>query len=344
MNAMHPRRPFLQLFLPRVGGKDPLRSSKAALLARLFVVGGGFLASSWISSGSSFAQFGGAGATGGFGGGGGVGGVNGNPITGGLGAAANANSLLNAVSSNSFSGFTQNFGSGNTPFSTGASSLNNSSNGIGSLAGSSFGRAGGTGVGGLGGGTGVGGATGVGGLGGGTGIGGFGGGGLTGGIGGGLGGIGGGLGGIGGGLGGIGGRGGLGGGIGGFGGGLGGFGGMNQGGFGGGRLGGGMNQNQARSAVKMLMKPQVQVTPISSPQRTAQVQGRLSRLRLPEQFRNVQVTIDGRRAIVTGEVNSAADQEFISRLLKLEPGIDAVESRLSLASPPPEMIQATPIP
>jgi hypothetical protein len=340
---MHHRRSCLPPFLPSEGGfVVEVRSTKAARLARLFVLAGGFLASSWLSSADCSAQFGGTGATGGFGG---AGGANGNPITGGLGAAANANSLLNAVSSNSFSGFTQNFGSGNTPFSTGASSLNNSGNGIGSLAGSGFGRTGATGVGGLGGGTGIGGATGgVGGLGGATGVGGFGGGGLTGGIGGGLGGIGGGLGGIGGGLGGIGGRGGLGGGIGGFGGGLGGIGGMNQGGLGGGRFGGGMNQNQTRSAVKMLLKPQVQVTPLTAPQKTAQVQGRLSRLRLPEQFRNVQVTVDGRKAIVSGQVNSAADLEFISRLLKLEPGIDAVESRLSLASPPAEMIQATPIP
>ncbi len=123
----------------------------------------------------------GGGTTGGL-----TGGTNG-VAAGGLGAAANANSLSNAIGTGTFSGFTQNFGSGNAPFATGNLNLTgNANNGIGTLAGTSTaGRTGATGgIGGTTGAAGFGATTGgFGGLGGG-GLGGLGGGGLGGGFGG----------------------------------------------------------------------------------------------------------------------------------------------------------------
>ncbi len=261
---------------------------------------------------------------------------------GGLQAASNANSLLQATSTtNGFAGFTTSFGSGNVPFGQGNLSLNgNARNGIGTLAGTTTQAGAGT--------TGIGGTTG--------GIGGLGGGGLTGGLGGGgLGGLGGGgLGGIGGGgLGGLGG-GGLGGGFGGLGGGLGGIGGGRNafggglGGFGGGgfggtnRLGGGGNQGQSRTTLRTTMKPILEVTPVTSEQRTTNIQSRMSRIRLPERYRDVQVAVQGRKAILTGVVDSEEDVKFIARLLSLEPGIDSVESQLRARVPAAEPVQALP--
>ncbi len=254
---------------------------------------------------------------------------------GGLQAASNANSLLQATNStNGFTGFTTNFGSGNTPFGTGNLSLNgNAASGVGTLAGSAT-R---TGVGA----TGATGATA-------GGIGGLGGGGLTGGLGGGgLGGLG------GGGLGGGGlGGGGFGGGLGG--GGLGGLGGRNSfgggglggGGFGGGGFGGtnrvGGNQSQSKTTLRTTMKPVVTVQAVPSAQRTAEIQKRMSRLRLPERYRDVQVSVEGRKAILTGVADSEEDVKFIARLLSLEPGIDSVESRLTARASPSEPVQASP--
>jgi hypothetical protein len=256
---------------------------------------------------------------------------------GGLQAAANANSLLQSTTStNGFAGFTTSFGSGNVPFGQGNLSLNgNARNGIGTLAGattqSGVGATGGIGnaIGGLGGG-GLTGGLGGGGLGG---LGGIGGGGLGGLGGGGLGGLGGGLGGFGGGLG------GLGGGRNSFGGGLGGLGG---GGFGGTNRLGGANQGQSKTTLRTTMKPVLVVNPVPATQRTTEIQNRMSRIRLPERYRDVQVTVQGRKAILTGVADSEEDVKFIARLLSLEPGIDSVESQLRAREPASEPVQASP--
>jgi hypothetical protein len=253
-------------------------------------------------------------------------------VTGGLGAQANANSLSNTIGSSTFTGFTQNFGSGNSPFSTGNLNLSgNGNNGIGTLAGTTTaaGRTGASGVGTLGGtSTGLGGISGLGGS---T---------FGGGLGGGSGGLNSGLGGFGGGLGG--GLGGLGGGFGGLSGGLGGRNSFGLNSFGNTRGG---NQSQTKSTIRTTIKPIVTIqTPVSSKQRTATIQGRMSRLNLPEKYRAVQVTVQGRKAILTGQVESEADILFIARLLSLEPGIDAVESQLAVLAEKVEPVPVVPIP
>ncbi len=68
----------------------------------------------------------------------------------------------------------------------------------------------------------------------------------------------------------------------------------------------------------------------------------MTRLRLPERYRSVQVTVEGRKAILTGTVDSEEDVQFIARLVSLEPGIDSVESRLTGPVPQAEPILAAP--
>jgi hypothetical protein len=289
-----------------------------------FVVAQYFLAGASLHAQQTGGGFGTTGGTGGFGGV--TGGQTGATTGGGLGGTTSGlatGGLLNQQST--FQGFTQNFGSGNSPFSTGTSSLGGGSNGIGTLAGgatgtagSQAGRVGQTGLGGIGGS--------LGGLGGGLG-----------GIGGGLGGLGGGLGGLGGGLGGIGGRGGI-GGLGGFGGGLGGFG-NTRGGFQGGQ--GGQGNQQGKANIRTTFKPAFDrpTVPVTS-EDTKRVQARMERLPLPDKYRNVKVDVVGRTAILTGEVGSEAEARFIARLVSLEPGIDSIDSRLTQRGAPAEPVPA----
>jgi osmotically-inducible protein OsmY len=124
-----------------------------------------------------------------------------------------------------------------------------------------------------------------------------------------------------------------------FGGGLGGFGGNS---FGGGTNRTGGNQSQSKNTLRTTMKPIVVVQSVPAAQRTTEIQSRMSRLRLPERYRDVQVTVEGRKAILTGVADSADDVKFIARLLSLEPGIDSVESRLTARASTSEPVQASP--
>ena len=247
--------------------------------------------------------FGGAtgGTTGGLGGATGATGATG--AAGATGTGGQVGGLLNQQST--FQGFTQNFGSGNSPFYGGVTSLSGGTNGIGTLSGGATGTAGTQGR-----------TTGQTGL---TGLGGIGG--LSGGLGGGLGGLG---------------------GRSGFGqGGLG-QGGFGQSGFGNNQRGG-QNQQQSRATIRTTLKPAFDRPPrtetgAANVERGNQITARMDRLPLPDKYRGVKISIVGRTAILNGEVNSEADAKFIARLVSLEPGIDSVDSRLTKRVEPVEAV------
>jgi hypothetical protein len=48
-------------------------------------------------------------------------------------------------------------------------------------------------------------------------------------------------------------------------------------------------------------------------------------------MRGVNVTMEGRRAILTGTVGSARDHRMSEMLLRLEPGVTVIENRLEIA-------------
>ncbi len=144
---------------------------------------------------------------------------------------------------------------------------------------------------------------------------------------------------------------GLGGGAAGFGqnglGGLGGFGtgfgtGFGGGGFGGGFGGGGFggrggfgnqnqnNQNQNQTMLRAAVKLGFSYAGPSSSARSQQLNARLARIPLPANVSGVQVEMQGRTAVLRGEVATSADAQLVERLLALEPGIDSVQNELVL--------------
>lgn len=126
--------------------------------------------------------------------------------------------------------------------------------------------------------------------------------------------------------------GGLGGGLGmGMGMGMGGFGlgggGFGRGGFGNTGFGAGGQQNQEPS-IRTRLVAQVDVARPSSGQRLNEIRGHLQDLPNSERFTGVDITVEGRTAVLTGNVESPRDRRLIEGLVRLEPGISKVENNV----------------
>jgi hypothetical protein len=94
--------------------------------------------------------------------------------------------------------------------------------------------------------------------------------------------------------------------------------------------------------VRSTMKPSFEV-PTPRPTNIElgnNIQSRIGRLPLPDKFQNVSVSVVGRTAVLTGQVNSMADARFIERLVSLEVGIDSVENRLQVPTEATESVPA----
>lgn len=62
--------------------------------------------------------------------------------------------------------------------------------------------------------------------------------------------------------------------------------------------------------------------------RSRAINSRLARIPLPPKYNTVQVAMQGRKAVITGNVPTTADGKMIERLLSLEPGVDGVDNQL----------------
>ena len=118
-----------------------------------------------------------------------------------------------------------------------------------------------------------------------------------------------------------------GGGGGGFGGlgGLGGFGGLNS------LFGGGAAGQNTKSAIRTRLRSAVQGNPISPQQVQQSASSRLQTLPASNRINGVNVTMEGRTAIVTGVVNSDRDRRMSELLMRLEPGVSRVENRVIIS-------------
>ncbi|MEO8268651.1 MAG: hypothetical protein ABI557_02960 [Aureliella sp.] len=117
------------------------------------------------------------------------------------------------------------------------------------------------------------------------------------------------------------------GGRGGFGGGFGGGGSGGRGGFGGANG----NQNaQSKTKVRAVLRIGFPIDAPSANATAQMVTARFSKMPLPPSVANVQVTMQGRTAILHGQIETVADGKLIENLLSLEPGIDAVNNELVL--------------
>ncbi len=125
------------------------------------------------------------------------------------------------------------------------------------------------------------------------------------------------------------------GGIGGLGGlgGLGGFGGI--GGFGRGGFGG-MNQNQNQRGANQLQAT-VRVgfapSPVAPSLAASRISDRVQRLDVPASVKAMQVEMQGRTAVLSGQVGSGAERRQAELLMMLEPGVDRVDNRLVVLEP-----------
>ena len=120
--------------------------------------------------------------------------------------------------------------------------------------------------------------------------------------------------------------------LGGFGLGLGGFG-FGGGGFGGGLGGFGQNQNQ-EPALRATVKIGFEYAGPPATARAREINSRIARIPLPSGFEDVQVLVSGRTAVLRGRVSSADDISLLERLVRLEPGIDNVETQVNVQDGP----------
>lgn len=119
------------------------------------------------------------------------------------------------------------------------------------------------------------------------------------------------------------------GGIGGMGG-IGGLGGM--GGLGGlfGSAFGGQGAGQGQQAVRTRLRSGVEVQSVAPAAIQSQVRQRLSSLPVGERLNGVEITMDGRTAILTGQVESEQRRRMSELLIRLEPGVSRIDNRLTV--------------
>jgi hypothetical protein len=120
-------------------------------------------------------------------------------------------------------------------------------------------------------------------------------------------------------------------------GGLGGFRGLGGGGLGGlgglSSLFGGMGQEQiARPAVRTRLRSAVLYEPRPPEVVERRVSQQFRSLTQP-QLRGVTITMEGRRGVVTGVVESERHRRMSELLLRLEPGINEIDNQIQVASP-----------
>ncbi|MEQ1824297.1 MAG: BON domain-containing protein [Pirellula sp.] len=123
-------------------------------------------------------------------------------------------------------------------------------------------------------------------------------------------------------------------------GGLGGIGGL--GGLGGGQAGR-ANANQAKSKIRTIVKPDIDITRDTSAVAAANVQARMGRIPLPPRIANVNYSVEAGTVVIRGEVSSESDKKLAERLVLLEPGVNSVKNEVLVRNKTPEKIPAVPI-
>ena len=116
-------------------------------------------------------------------------------------------------------------------------------------------------------------------------------------------------------------------------GGMGGIGGMGgMGGLGGlfGSAFGGQGAGQGQQAVRTRLRSGVEVQSVAPAAIQSQVRQRLSSLPVGERLNGVEITMDGRTAILTGQVESEQRRRMSELLIRLEPGVSRIDNRLTV--------------
>ena len=98
------------------------------------------------------------------------------------------------------------------------------------------------------------------------------------------------------------------------------------------------NNNQQETTIRAKVSLGFTYVPPSAAVRTERINDLMSRMRLPTAYENVNVVMQGRTAIMRGNVATESEARFVMQLLSLEPGVDEVQNELVLT----EQLPATP--
>ncbi len=99
------------------------------------------------------------------------------------------------------------------------------------------------------------------------------------------------------------------------------------------------NNNNQQNKVRAVATLGFDRPSLSSSTASANVQSRMSRLPLPPQIQNVQVSLDGETVVIRGEVPNESDKKLVERLVRLEPGVNSIRNELTTRTSPSEEIQ-----
>lgn len=115
--------------------------------------------------------------------------------------------------------------------------------------------------------------------------------------------------------------------------GLGGLGGMNRN-----RAGGGMNNmnsmngnSQTENKVRAVVRLGFDAPATDAAQTKTQISARVGRMSLPDRMKQVQIEMEGRTAILRGNVPSESDKRMMERLLSLEPGVSKIRNEITIS-------------
>ncbi|MEX0824885.1 MAG: BON domain-containing protein [Pirellulaceae bacterium] len=121
-----------------------------------------------------------------------------------------------------------------------------------------------------------------------------------------------------------------------FGGGFGGLGGLG-GLFGGAGGRGGMQQQETTRRIRTRLRADIRVPSEPAPQVENRIENRWTNLPSQPRFRDVNIEMRGRTAVLNGQVGSSEDRRMAELLIRLEPGVSKIENQLLVAAPPMEI-------
>ncbi len=92
------------------------------------------------------------------------------------------------------------------------------------------------------------------------------------------------------------------------------------------------NQNaQSETKVRAVLRIGFPVEGRTSSATAQMVNQRFSNMPLPPSLANVKITMEGRTAVLRGQIDAVEDGKLVENLLSLEPGIDGVKNELVIA-------------
>lgn len=92
------------------------------------------------------------------------------------------------------------------------------------------------------------------------------------------------------------------------------------------------NQSQNQTKIRSSVRLGFELPARRAEERSQALQARIPLLRLGSSSQNVQVSMQGRTAVLRGRIATQADSSLAERLLQLEPGVDEVRNELVVSS------------